>query len=139
MPEAQTMDDETRKRLSPAKAIAVNTTQRGADGKWRRFVFVPEDSLASPPQQTARHELFHLLHRMLPEDARARIDAIAEQTKHNDGPYFKNYGAVGGELISTFGEMFDGAAGKAGVKWFRDNQPELFALLCEHTGRVPRT
>ncbi len=130
---------EVMKTFKPSRTEAATSLLLG-DGEDRRLhvILLKAEALEGETAPVANlHELYHALHARLPQETRDQIDALYERTKRECGPFARMYGRERGEFWTTFAELFEGLHGDAGRQWFKDKQPELWAIMCDVTGRSP--
>jgi hypothetical protein len=91
-----------------------------------RYLFVPEEDLASPTARDTKHELYHLLEdRYLSAETLAAVDALWRRTVRKGGPFSRAYGMQREEFFTTMSEEFEGSHGEEGKRWLAENHSEL--------------
>lgn len=131
--------------LAPLREeVDADPVNRLSDACWmptpdRQLVFIPEESLDGTASTiAARHELHHVLENLyLTDEQRAVVDRIHAETLRSGGPFARTYGIQRKEFWTTMAELFEGGEGPEGILWLKENQRELYELLCDATGRRP--
>lgn len=99
----------------------------------KHVVFIPEEN-----EGTQRHELVHLTERLfLSSEDRAIVEQSWANAVANRGPFARPYGAQREEYLTTMSELFEGREGPAGVRWLKENVPEIYGVLSRVSGRTP--
>jgi hypothetical protein len=93
-----------------SRGVNVNVALDSATGRYKRFVFIPEDD---PGTQV--HELLHLLEQTVLSDAQlAVVDAAYTAAVRDGGPFARPYGVSRSEFLTTWGELHAGFGGPSG-------------------------
>lgn len=103
-----------------------------------KFVVLTTEADVLGSQQDIRHELVHVLERKyLSKDEQMTVVGEFIRSQDDDGVFASHYGCQAHEFLTTMSELFEGHAGPAGIEFLKREQPTIYSLLSDATGRSP--